>query len=54
MPKNFQDDSDSIFKEAILTVVRMADDRMLQESGNPIYLRMKAELDRLQPEPLSQ
>ena len=48
MSENTEDNSDSIRKEAILTIVRTADESRLLESGNPVYLRLKEELNRLQ------
>ena len=33
--------------DVVLTLLRMADEQMLHESGNQVYLDMKAELERL-------
>lgn len=48
MPDDTQDSGRSNLDEMILTILRMADERMLHDSGNPVYIRMKTELDRLQ------
>jgi hypothetical protein len=45
MSKDTQDGGMHPYKEEILTLLRMADERMLRESGNPVYLRLKTELD---------
>ena len=37
----------STYKKPLLSILHMADERMLQESNNLVYLRMKAELDGL-------
>jgi hypothetical protein len=34
-------------KELMLTLVQSADECMLCDSGNPVYLKMKEELDKL-------
>ena len=48
MPDDTQDTSDSPrYKKAMLTLLRMADERMLQESGNPVYLKLINEINRL-------
>ena len=48
MPEDTQDSSDNPpYKEAALALLRMADDRMLQESGNPAYLKMREEINQL-------
>lgn len=36
----------SICKDSILSLLRVADEHMLRESGNLAYLRLKSELDR--------
>jgi hypothetical protein len=47
MPEDTQDSSDRPpYKEAMLTLLRMADERMLQESGNPVYLKLINEINR--------
>jgi hypothetical protein len=40
MPKDTQ-----AYKKKVLAIVQTADEHMLQESGNPVYLKMKTELD---------
>ena len=47
MPEDTQESDSSPYKAAILTLLRMADERMLQDSANPVYLRLKEELDQL-------
>jgi len=48
MSEDTQDSSDrSPYKEAVLALLRMADECMLQESGNPVYLKMKREINQL-------
>ena len=41
MSKDTQDNGMPFYYKAILAILRMADDRMLHESGNPVYLRLK-------------
>jgi hypothetical protein len=48
MPKDTQTSARSTCDEKILAVLQMADERMLSDSGNPVYLQMKAELELLQ------
>lgn len=48
MPKDTQDACKSLCNEILLTIVRLADEDMLRESGNPVYLRMRRELDENQ------
>ena len=45
MPKDTQDHGKSFNRAAILAVLRTADESMLRESGNPVYLRLRKELD---------
>jgi hypothetical protein len=45
MPKDTQDNRKSICNEIVLMILRLADEGMLNESGNAVYLRMKRELD---------
>ena len=48
MPKDTQDSTDSPpYKEAVLALLRMADERMLQDSGNPVYLKLREEINQL-------
>ena len=47
MPEDTQEIDSSPYKAAILALLRMADERMLQDSANPVYLRLKEELDQL-------
>ncbi len=41
MPKDTLDD------KTVLEILQMADEDMLRKSGNPVYLSLKAEYDRL-------
>jgi hypothetical protein len=45
MPKDTQDAHKHLGNEIVLTILRLADEDMLRDSGNAIYLRMKRELD---------
>jgi hypothetical protein len=45
MPKDTKDNRKSICNEIVLMILRLADEGMLNESGNAVYLRMKRELD---------
>jgi hypothetical protein len=47
MSENTQDSDMSSYKEAILALLRVADERMLHDSSNPVYLKMKSELEHL-------
>jgi hypothetical protein len=47
MLEDTQDSGSFPYKEAILGLLWMADGRMLHDSGNPVYLRLREELDRL-------
>jgi hypothetical protein len=38
---------DTLDNDKILEILRMADEDMLRASGNPVYLALKADLDRL-------
>ena len=45
MPKDTQDPRKSLCSEIVLMILRLADEDMLNESGNPVYLKMKRELE---------
>lgn len=45
MSQDTQDGGVHPNREEILALLQMADERMLHESGNPVYLRLKKELD---------
>ena len=47
MLKDTQNHDRSICNELMLTLLRSADESMLCDSGNQVYLKMKEELDRL-------
>ena len=48
MPEDTQDSSvRPPYKEAMLALLRMADERMLKESGNPVYLKLIKEINQL-------
>lgn len=47
MPKDTQDARKYLCNEMVLTILRLADEDMLSESGNPVYLKMKRELDEI-------
>ena len=44
MPEDTQVTDSSIWKEAMLSLLCTADENMLHESGNPVYLALKGEL----------
>lgn len=48
MPKDTHDFLKCPCNEIVLRVLQLADENMLCESGNAIYLRMKRELDEIQ------
>jgi hypothetical protein len=48
MPEDTQDDGRSLCTEAKVTLLRTADERMLHDSGNLVYHRLKAEVNQLQ------
>jgi hypothetical protein len=48
MPKDTQDPLKHLCNEIVITILRLADEDMLRDSGNAMYLRMKRELDELQ------
>lgn len=45
MLEDTQDSGSFPYKEAILGLLWMADGRMLHDSGNPVYLKLREELD---------
>jgi hypothetical protein len=46
MPEDTQDSSDRpLYKEAMLALLRMADERMVQESGNLVYFKLINEIN---------
>lgn len=47
MPDDTQDTDKSLCNEIVLMIVRLADEDMLNESQNPVYLKMKRELEIL-------
>lgn len=48
MPEDTQDSIDRpSYKEVMLALLRMADERMLEESGNPVYLKLIKEINQL-------
>jgi hypothetical protein len=47
MPKDTRDPCKYLNKEIILTILRWADEKMLSESGNAVYIKMKKELDEI-------
>jgi len=48
MPKDTHDPLKYLCNEIFLTILRLADEDMLHESGNVVYLGMKRELDEIQ------
>jgi hypothetical protein len=47
MPKDTRDGRKDLCNEMVLMILRLADEDMLSKSGNPVYLRMKRELDEI-------
>jgi hypothetical protein len=47
MLEDTRDSHKSLCNEIVLVILQLANKDMLNESGNPIYLRMKTELDEL-------
>jgi hypothetical protein len=48
MSEDTQDNGTPPYKRAMLALLRMADERMLRESGNPVYLRLKDDSNELE------
>ncbi len=44
MPKDTRDSCNSL-NELVLMILRLADEEMLTKSGNPVFLKMKRELE---------
>jgi hypothetical protein len=47
MPKDIQDIIKHLCNEVVLRILQLADEDMLRDSGNAVYLRMKRELDEV-------
>ena len=47
MPKDTRDPRNSLCHKIVLMVLQMADEEMLKESSNAVYLKMKKELDEI-------
>jgi hypothetical protein len=43
-----EDTQKSGYKDKILSILHAADEAMLRESGNEVYIKMRAQLDRYQ------
>ena len=48
MSKDTQDNGTPFYKKAMLAPLQMADEHMLRESGNPVYLRLKDDSNELE------